>query len=107
MGLMRVLCDQGDVIVQWDPADKDSVAQAKDEFAKLKSDGYEFYESSGGPVTKDTQAKRVTTFKKSLGSVIAAPGVKTKSDVASTGTAKPSRPRAMAGQPNDRPIAFR
>lgn len=90
MGTMRVLTQAGDVGVEWDPADKESVKQAKDEFARLKKEGYEFFEVA------ETKGKRVTRFNKNLGKVIASPGVQSAQDK-TTG----ARPAAMGGGPND------
>lgn len=89
MGEIRVLNRQGDVKVEWDPADADSVTKAKKEFEQLKKDGYEFFEVS------EAKGKRVERFSKKHGKLIAAPGVKTATDK-KTG----SRPRAQAGGPN-------
>lgn len=92
MGVMRVLCKQGDIRVEWDANDPESVANAKLEFERLKADGYEFFESPSRKRVKGWSAKR--------GSVLAVPGVQHKAD-------KPIAPRrsttrrrgAMAGGP--------
>ena len=88
MGVVIVLCKQGDRIVEWDANDREAVDKAKAEWADLKGQGYEFYESV------ESKGKRLTKFNKSLGRVIAAPGVKKPAE---RGT--PARPAAMAGQP--------
>lgn len=88
MGEIRVLNQHGDVKVEWDPADPESTKQAREEFARLKKDGYQFYEVA------ETRGKPVTTFKKGLGKVLAAPGARSEADKR-TG----ARPRAMAGGP--------
>lgn len=89
MGEMRVLSRDGDIRVEWDPKDTDSVTKAHEEWKRLKDDGYEFFEVT------ETKGKRVTRFDKKIGKVIAAPGVKTKAE---RGTA--AKPRAMSGGPN-------
>lgn len=89
MGKMNVMGPEGDIIVEWDAADPDSVAKAKAEWDRLKKDGYEFFE----PV--ESKGKRVKRFSKHLGRVIAAPGTKKAADK-KAGT----RRKAMAGGPN-------
>lgn len=88
MGEMTVLNQKGDIKVEWDPADADSVKRAKDEFARLKKDGYLFYEVA------DTRGKPIDRFSKGLGKILAAPGARSAADKR-TG----ARPRAMAGGP--------
>jgi hypothetical protein len=93
MGRMHVLCPAGDIVVEWDPDDSESVEQAKSEWKRLKRDGYEFYEVA------QAKGKRVKQFSKKRGKVIAAPGVKTESDK-KAGT----RRKAFGGGPNARLI---
>lgn len=88
MGEMRVLNDQGDVKVEWDPADRESVAKAKAEFERLQGEGYLFYEVT------DARGKQVKKFTKGLGRVLAAPGAQSAKDKATK-----QRPAAMAGGP--------
>jgi hypothetical protein len=88
MGEMTVLNQSGDITIQWDPDDAESVEKAKAEWDRLKADGYEFFE----PV--ESKGKRLTKFDKKKAKVIAAPGVQTKQDKAA-GT----RGKAMAGGP--------
>lgn len=88
MGEMRVLTKAGDIAIEWDPDDADSVSQARGEWKRLKEAGYEFFEKIG------KKAKRVTRFSKKLGKVVAAPGAQSKADK-KTG----KRPKAMAGGP--------
>lgn len=88
MGEMRVLTEKGDERVEWDPADKASVAQAKKEFARLKQDGYLFYEVA------EARGRPVETFDPKAGKLLAAPGARSTADKASG-----ARPRAMAGGP--------
>jgi hypothetical protein len=82
MGEMTVLNQSGDITIQCDPDDAESVED------RLKADGYEFFE----PV--ESKGKRLTKFDKKKAKVIAAPGVQTKQDKAA-GT----RGKAMAGGP--------
>lgn len=93
MGEMRVLNDTGDVTVSWDPDDAESVGKAEQEFARLKADGYAFYE------TVQTKGKAVEEFDPKIGSLIAAPGGRSATDKA-TG----SRAKAMAGGPLARSV---
>lgn len=94
MGVMKVMGPEGDVSVEWDPEDPESVEKAKGEYDRLKKDGYEFYE------VQEAKGKRVQRWSKKHGKLIAAPGVQKKADKA-TGT----RARAMGGGPNARTIA--
>jgi len=94
VGEIIVLNEFGDVRVEWDPADSASVERAKAEWKDLKKQGYEFY------AVEETKGKRVQRFDRKLGRVIAAPGAKTKAD-----REKGTRPRAMAGGPNDRVVS--
>jgi predicted HAD superfamily phosphohydrolase YqeG len=88
MSEMLVLDQSGDTKIEWDPSDRESTQKAKEEFAKLKKDGYEFFEVA------ETKGKRVTRFSKKLGKVIAAPApAKTE--------AQRKGGRAMAGGPLD------
>lgn len=89
MGEMHVLCSTGDIVVEWDAGNPEAVAKAQEEWARLKADGYEFFESV------ESKGKRITRFSKSLGRVIAAPGIK-KSEDKKTG----KREKSMAGGPN-------
>jgi len=91
MGQMNILTQKGDIVIEWDADNAESVKKAKAEWKKLKADGYEFFE----PV--EAKGKRVKRFDKGLGRVIAAPGVKKPAD-----KKKGTRPRAMGGGPNDR-----
>lgn len=88
MGEMRVLNQHGDVKVEWDPDDAESVAQAQAEFTRLQSEGYLFYE------VEDARGTQVKKFRKNLGKVLAAPGAQSAADK-TTG----ARPKAMAGGP--------
>lgn len=96
MGEMRVLNQKGDVKVEWDADDAESVKKAKAEFTQLKKDGYRFYEVA------ETRGKQVDRFDKKLGKLIAAPGARSEADKR-TG----ARPRAMAGGPNARTAVLR
>lgn len=91
MGEIRVLNERGDESIAWDPADKEQVASAKKDFARLKKEGYRFYR------VEETKGKEVARFDKKLGRLIAAPGAQTEKDKAA-GT----RGRAMAGGPTAR-----
>jgi hypothetical protein len=97
VGVLTILCSAGDIAVEWDPSDSESVARAKSEWDRLKADGYEFYE----PV--ETRGKKVAAFREGLGRVLAVPGVKRQEDrKPSVPGRKPGRKRAMAGGPNAR-----
>lgn len=89
MGVMNVLTQAGDIVVEWNPEDKESVKKAKAEWDRLKGDGYEFYEPA------ETKGKRVKTFSAKRGRVIAAPGVRKPADKKAS-----TRPKAMGGGPN-------
>lgn len=89
MGEMKVMTQAGDITVSWDPDDADSVEKAKAEWDRLKKDGYEFYEVT------ESKGKRLKSFSKNKGKVIAAPGVKKAADK-KAGT----RRKANAGGPN-------
>jgi len=91
MGEMHVLSEKGDITVEWDADDPDSVKKAQAEFKKLKADGFEFFE------VEEKKGKRVTRFNKKLGKIIASPGVKTEADK-KTG----KRSKALGGGPNSR-----
>jgi hypothetical protein len=86
MGLMKVMGPEGDTEIAWDPDDKASVEKAKEEFNRLKKDGYEFFEVA------ETKGKQVKRFSKKAGKLIAAPRA-AKSQAEKTGG------RAMAGGP--------
>lgn len=88
MGEMTVLDQSGDITIEWDPDNSESVEKAKAEWDRLKADGYEFFE----PV--ESKGKRLTRFDKKKAKVIAAPGVQTAQD-----KAKGTRGKAMAGGP--------
>lgn len=90
MGTIHVLCEDGDISINWDPENEDSVKNAKTEFARLKTDGYELY----APGEEGQRGKRMQRFSKKTGTVIAAPGVQKPED-RTAGT----RTRAMAGGP--------
>lgn len=96
MGEMRVLTEKGDERIEWDPADAAQVEKARAEFARLKKDGYRFYEVA------ETPGKPVERFSKGLGRLIAAPGARSAADKAAG-----ARPRAMAGGPVSRTAALR
>lgn len=89
MGTLVVLNQEGDIKIEWDPADADSTKKAKDEFDRLKKDGYEIY------AVEERRGKTLSRFDKKAGKLLAAPGVKTSAD-----KEKQTRPRAMAGGPN-------
>lgn len=100
MGTMSVMGKEGDIIVEWDPDDKESVDRAKAEWARLKKDGYEFFK----PV--ESRGVRLKRFDKKLGRVIAGPGVQHKSDKAvAPGRRTQTRGKAMAGGPVSRPVS--
>lgn len=88
MGQLNVMTNEGDIVIEWDADNPDSVKKAQAEWKKLKADGYEFFE----PV--ESKGKRVTRFKKDLGRVIASPGVKKPAD-----KKKGTRAKAMGGGP--------
>lgn len=67
MGQMRVIDQTGDTTIEWDPSDKESTEKAKEQFKKLKDEGYEFFE------VKTARGKQVKRFSKKLGKVLAAP----------------------------------
>lgn len=92
MGVMNVISSAGDTIIEWDPNDDESVVRAKDEWDRLKKEGYEFFQ----PV--ESKGKRLTRFSKDLTRVIAAPGIKKPSD-----TKAGKRPKAMSGGPDATP----
>lgn len=89
MGEIRVLTQQGDERLEWDPNDKESTAKAKAEFDRLKKEGFLFYEVA------EARGRPVEKFSKKLGKVIAAPGARSDANKRA-GT----RQRAMAGGPN-------
>lgn len=91
MGVMRVLCEQGDIRVEWDADDPESVAKAKVEFGRLKAAGFEFFDELG---------KRVKGWSARRGVLLAAPGVQHKEDkaIAPRGATR-GRKKAMAGGP--------
>lgn len=86
IGRMQVMGVEGDITVEWDSSNEESVKKAKAEFKSLKEAGYDFFESPGG--------KQIKRFSKKLSKVIAAPGVKKPADKKSG-----KRPKAMAGGP--------
>jgi hypothetical protein len=113
MGTMHVLCAAGDILVQWDPGDERSAEQARAEYDRLRDDGYEFYE------VERARGKRLKRWRKGLGVVIAAPGVRREADRPPAvekptparaparsrgGTTGGGRRRAMAGGPSARRI---
>jgi hypothetical protein len=89
VGEIRVLTQQGDERLEWDPADKESTAKAKAEFARLKKEGFLFYEVA------EARGKPVEKFSAKLGKVIAAPGARSDADKTAG-----KRQSAMAGGPN-------
>lgn len=95
MGRMNVMTDAGDITVTWDPDDPAKVEQAKAEWDRLKSDGYEFF------VPGEPKAKRVKRWDPTRAHVIAAPGVQSPAE--RKDPAMP-RSRAMAGGPNAEPV---
>lgn len=89
MGYVQVLTREGDeTIIEWDPADDQSVGKAHEQWDKLKKEGYEFFEVA------DAKGKHIKRFNKGLGRVIAAPGVKKAEDKVAD-----ARPAAMGGGP--------
>lgn len=88
MGELKVLTTEGDETLAWDPENAEEVETAKQEWDRLKGEGYEFF------VVEETKGKKIAKFDKKLGRVIAAPGGRTAKDKAA-GT----RGRAMAGGP--------
>lgn len=89
MGEMRWLSQEGDERLEWDPADKKSVAEAKKKFAALKEDGYLFYEVA------ETRGKAIEKFDPKVGKILAAPGAANAAERESG-----ARPAAMRGGPN-------
>lgn len=96
MGALRILNQQGDIRVEWDPADPESTAHAKAEYDQLKKDGYKFYDVA------ETRGKQVTRWSKNAGTLLAAPGAKSAAD-----KDKGTRRRAMGGGPNSRALVLR
>jgi hypothetical protein len=88
VGEIVVLNEHGDVKVEWDPDDAGSVKKAKEEFDRLKKDGYLFYEVA------EARGKPVQRFSKKHGKLLAAPGARSAKD-----KAEGTRPRASAGGP--------
>jgi len=88
MGQMRVLDGTGDSQIEWDPTDKASTEKAKEEFDRLKGEGYEFFEVS------ETKGKQVKRFSKKAGKLIAAPRAARTSKEKTGG-------KALAGGPLD------
>lgn len=84
MGRIAVMGPQGDIAIEWDPSDGESVKKAKEEWKTLKDQGFDFF----------VDGKQVKRFSKKLSKVVAAPGVRKKQDK-KTG----KRPKAMAGGP--------
>lgn len=91
MGEIRVLNQQGDETLTWDPDNAESVDRAKAEFDRLKGEGYEFFD------VVQTKGRKVTKFNKKAGQLIAAPGGRKEADKRSG-----ARPRAMSGGPTAR-----
>lgn len=96
MGQIRVLNQKGDIKIEWDPADPASTAKAKEEWERLRRDGYRFY------TVAESRGTQVQRFTKSLGSVLAAPGARSEPE-----KKKGARPKAMAGGPNNYAAALR
>lgn len=97
MGVIRVLSEEGDIRVEWDDNDKESVDKARAEFERLQADGYELYRASNN--------RRVKTFNPGHHALIAAPGTKKEKSAESRKAALKgtrARPAAMAGGPNTR-----
>jgi hypothetical protein len=82
---MKILGQQGDVKVEWDPADSRSVEQAARMFEDLLEQGYNAYSTSGRRRT------RVTKFNPKAGSLLMAPGAQPQGSGA--------KPAALAGGP--------
>lgn len=97
MGKLTILNDSGDVTVEWEPEDAESVEQARKEWAALAEAGFEFFQPKKG----GGRGRRVKNFNGELGWVIAAPGVQKKKDVehAKRTHAPRKREKAMAGGP--------
>lgn len=93
MGRMRVLCEKGDVVIEWDAADAASIKAAKEEFAALKKAGYNFFLTDKRGT--DEKPKQVKRFDPSHGQLLVAPGA------ASTADKKAGRrKKAQRGGPN-------
>lgn len=90
MGVMKVMGTAGDTEIAWDPEDKASVEKAKEEFDRLKKEGYEFFEVA------QTKGKQVKRFSKKAGKLIAAPR-------AAKSQAEKQGGKALAGGPLDEP----
>lgn len=90
MGTIHVLCEQGDISIVWNQEDEESTKNAAEEFKRLKADGYELY----APGEEGQKGRRMHRFNKTLGAIIAAPGVQKPEE---RGTGK--RAKAMAGGP--------
>lgn len=88
MGEIRVLNEQGDVTVTWDPKDAESVKRAEAEFERLKADGYDFF------TVVETKGKAIKKFDPTLERLIAAPGARKPAE-----QKRGHRPKAMAGGP--------
>lgn len=97
MGVMQVACNAGDIVVTWDPDDAESTQRARDEWNRLKADGYEFYEPGEG--ARQGKGRRLTRWNAAVGRVLAMPGVKRAAE--RKDPAMP-RSRAMAGGPVER-----
>lgn len=94
MGEMRVLNRKGDIVIEWDAQTPKSVAEAKKQWKQLEKDGYQFFEALPGE-----KGELLKKFDPELGRVLVVPGVKTKTD-----RKRGSRPKAMAGGPNERAV---
>lgn len=99
MGEMRIMGKQGDVKVQWDPNNSESVEKAEKEFDALREAGFEAYTDGLG-----TKKRRVKKFSPKAAVYVMAPGARTKVEkqAAQTTGRRAARPKAMAGGPNDR-----
>lgn len=99
MGELRVMTQEGDIRLTWDPDREASVAQTRQEFDRLRRDGYDIYRVTA---KGRKSSKRVDTFDPVARELLAVPGV--QSQVERTVGRKIGgqvRPRAMAGGPND------
>ena len=89
MGQLRVMGPQGDITIEWDPSDGESVAKAREEWKTLKEQGFDFF----------AEGKQVKRFSKKLAKVVAAPGVRKKAE-----KKEGKRPKAMSGGPLSEPV---
>lgn len=95
MGEITVLCEQGDIKIEWTVGDAEKTDRACAEFEQLKEAGFEFFLESEGK-----RRKRIKEFDPKLGKLTAAPGVQRKRDRPTPQKPEGSRQKAMAGGPN-------